>query len=141
MTWTIRHPRACVVTSMRYHVAHIQQHRSTGRTPLAVFLNGQKWSSVRSTEIIATLHASVNISGAEVGFAPEDLSARSMRVGGEISLLLVVMDTDIIQLVGSWCSESMLHCLRTMAQIFKSSIMLCMVQHGFYMPIPPVHGG
>ena len=75
---------------------------------LAAVFNGKIWSKVLSAEITSALRAATTIIGTQVGFTPDDVSARSMRAGGAMSLLMARVDTDPIRLVGRWRSNVML---------------------------------
>ena len=78
--------------------------------------------------------------GLKVGFTPEDVSARSMRAGGAMALLMARVDTDTVRLVGRWRSNVMLRYLHTTAKTFMEGPAPRMVQHGDYALIPPAHG-
>ena len=107
---------------------------------LAAVFNGTTWSKVRIAEITVVMRAATTIMGPQVGFTPEDVSARSMRAGGAMALLMARVNTDTIRLVGRWCSDVMLRCLHTTAQTFTEGLTSRMVQHGDYALIPPAHG-
>ena len=107
---------------------------------LAAVFNEVKWSTVRSAKINTALRAATSIVVPQVGFTSEDLSARSMRAGGAISLLMARVDTDTILLVGRWRSNIMLCYLHTTAQTFTEGLAARMVYHGDYALIPPAHG-
>ena len=134
------HPQACAVAAIQRRVAHLQQHGATPDTHLATVFNGTTWSTVRSAEVTAALRAANTLMGHQVGFTPEDVSARSMRAGSTIALLMTYFDTDTIRLVGRWRSNVMLSYLHTTAQTFTEVLASRMVQHGNYGIIPPAHG-
>ena len=73
---------------------------------------------IRSAEITAALCAATTIIGPQVGFTPDNVSARSMQAGGAMALLMAHVDTDMIRLVGKWRSDAMLCYLHTTAQTF-----------------------
>ena len=135
------HPRAFAVASIRRRVSHLWQNGASSHTPLAAVYHKNKWSSIRITNITKALINSVEISGSQVGFKPEYVSAWSMRAGGAMVLLISRFNTDTIRLVGRWRSNIMLRYLHTSAQIFTSGLAARMVQHGYYVLIPPAHGG
>ena len=134
------HPRACAVATIRRRVAHLRQHGATPDTHLAVIFNGTAWSTVRSAEITTALRAATTLMGPQVGFTPEDVSARLMRAGGAMALLMSRVDTDTIRLVGRWRSDVMLRCLHTTTKTFTEGLASRMVQHGDYALTPPAHG-
>ena len=67
-----------------------------------------------------------------MGFTPDDASARSMRNGGTMALLMECVDTDTIRLVGRWRRNAMISYLHTTAQTLTEGLTACMVQHGYY---------
>ena len=78
--------------------------------------------------------------GIQVGFTPEDVSARLMRAGGAMALLMACVETDTIRLVGRWRSDVMLRYLHLTAKTFTEGLASQMVQHGDYALIRPAHG-
>ena len=93
------HPRACAVAAIRRRMAHLRQHGATPDTHLAAVFNGAAWSTVRSAKITTALRAATTTMGPQVGFTPEDISARSMRAGGAMALLMARVNIDTIRLV------------------------------------------
>ena len=77
--------------------------------------------------------------GPQVGFTPDDVSARSMRAGGAMAILMSRVGTDTIRLVGRWRSNVMLRYLHTTAKTFTEGVASRMVQHGDNALIPPAH--
>ena len=106
---------------------------------VAVF-KGDKWSTVHSAEITAALRAATKIIRPQVGFTPDDVSARSMQAGAAVAPLVAHGNTYTIHLVGRWRSNAMLRYLHTTAQTFTEGLVVRMVQHGDYALIPPAHG-
>ena len=134
------HACACAVVAIRRRVAHIQQHEATPDTHLTTVYNRTTWYTVRSAYITKVLRAATTLMGTQVGFTPEGVSARSMRAGGAMALLMARVDTDTIRLVSRCRSNVILRYLHTTAQTFTEGLALCMVQHGDYELIPPAHG-
>ena len=88
----------------------------------------------------AALCAATTIIVPQVGFTPDNGSARSMRAGGAMALLMARVDTDKIRLVGRWRSNAILRYLHRTAQTVTEGLTAYMVQHGDYALIPPAHG-
>ena len=110
-------------------------------THLAAFFKGDKGSTLRSEEITVALRAATTIIGQHVGFTPDNISARLMRAGGTMALLMACINTYTIRLVGRWRSYAILRYLHTAAQMFTEGIAAQMVQYGDYALIPPTHRG
>ena len=121
-------------------MAHSRQHGATPDTHLVAFFNGVKWSTVRSAKITTELCAATTIIRPQVGFIPEDVSARSMRAGSAMSLLMERDNTDTIRLVGRWRSDIMMRYLHLAAQTFTEGLAARMVQHGDYALTHPPMG-
>ena len=121
-------------------MAHLRQHGTTPDTHLAAVFNEVKWSTVLSDKITTALRAATTSIGPQVGLTPEDVSARSMRAGGVMALLMARVDTDTICIVGRWRSNIMLRYLHTKAQTFIEGLAARMVKHRDYALIPPAHG-
>ena len=130
----------CVVATIRSHVEHLQQNGASGHTPLVVVHQKNKCDIISIKDITKTLQKAVEISGAQVNFKLEDVSAKFIRAGVAMAILIARVDTDKIKLVGSWRSDIMLRYLRTSAQIFTSGLVMLMVHNRDYVLIPPIHG-
>ena len=51
-----------------------------------------------------------------MGFLKNEVSARSLRAGGAMALLVAKVDPDVIRLLGRWRSDEMLRYLHLSAQ-------------------------
>ena len=134
-------PRASAVAAIRRRLAHLQHHSAPPNIHITEFFNKNKWSTIHSAEITSALRAATTIVGPQVGFTPDNVSARSMQAGCTMALLMARVNTYTIRLVGRWCSDSMIRYLHTTAQTFTEGIAARMVQHGDYALIPTAHGG
>jgi hypothetical protein len=92
--------------------------------------------SVTPSDITTVLCISVSALGPSIGFLPEDITARSLCVGGAVALLVACVDTDIIHLIGRWCSDEMLCYLHLQAQPVMRNFAHLMLQGGDYNLIP-----
>ena len=99
---------------------------------LSEVFKGNKWSTICSAEITAALRSATTIIVTQVGFTPDDVSARSMQAGGDMALLMARVDTYTIRLVGRWRSNAMIRYLHTTVQTFTEGLAARMVQHGDY---------
>ena len=53
--------------------------------------------------------------GTDLGFLSSEISARSLRAGGAMALLVSDVDTDMIRLLGRWRSDEMFRYLHLTA--------------------------
>ena len=81
---------------------------------------------------MAELRSVITIMGTQVGFSPEDISARSMRSRSSMDLLMEQVNTDTIKFYGRHCINVMLNYIHMVAQTFTSGLATLMVQHGDY---------
>lgn len=58
----------------------------------------------------------VRFLGFGLGFTAEEVSARSLRAGGAMALLVAEVDTDVIRLLGRWRSDEMFRYLHLTAE-------------------------
>ena len=72
--------------------------------------------SVKPSDITSHLRCAVRFLGFGLGFTAHEVSARSLRAGGAMALLVSKVDTDIIQLLGRWRSDEMLRYLHLTAE-------------------------
>ena len=68
----------------------------------------------------------------DLGFAPKDITARSLRAGGAMALLCGQVDTNLICIVGRWHSDAMFAYLHAQALPLIHNLARIMVQHGAY---------
>ena len=74
-----------------------------------------------------------------IGFAEAEFSARSLRAGGGMTLLMARVDPDTTRLVGRWRSDTMIRYLYTTANSFTKGLLAKIFEHGAYTLIPPAH--
>ena len=130
------HATACPVRRLAERVLYLRSLGAPADTPLAAVYARGRWCAVKSTEITTALRASAAAMGDSIGLLPRDISARSLRAGGAMALLLGKVDTDTIKLVGRWRSDAMLVYLHVSARPIMQAHARTMVQHGAYALIP-----
>ena len=96
----------CPVRALVRRVLHLREHGAPPHTPLAVYYNHDtSLASVTSANITMALRNGARQVGPVLGFNPGDVSARSLRAGGAMSLMCAGVDSDVIQLMGRWRSD------------------------------------
>jgi len=130
------HSQLCPVKILIERVIHLRRHNAPPSTPLATFYNADGLHKVKPSDITDVLRAACRILGPALGLAPGDISARSLRAGGAMALLIAKVDTDIIQLIGRWQSDVMLHYLTTQAEPVMRDFAQRMVYHGAFVLHP-----
>ena len=91
---------------------------------------------VSPADITLVLRLSVSALGPSIGLLPSDVTAKSLRAGGAMALLLAHVDTDIIRLIGRWRSDEMLHYLHLQAQPIMRNFASLMLHGGDYTLLP-----
>ena len=137
-------PLLCPVRALARRVIHLRSFNARPTTPLArVYLTGTRTRSITPAIITSTLQLAVAALGADLGFLPTDVSARSLRAAGANALLLARVDTDIIRLIGRWQSDEMLRYLHCQAAPLMSDYARKMLAGGQYTLHPnqlvPMH--
>ena len=110
------------MAAIRRRVAHLRHHSAPPDTHLATVFKVDHCSTVHSAEITAALYAATTIIGPQVGFTPDEVSARSIRTGGAMALLMERVNIDTICLVGRWRSNAMLSYLHMTAQTLTEGL-------------------
>jgi hypothetical protein len=107
------HAVACLLRVLRRRVLFL---RSPPDTPLCSLLERNRWRLVPSTAITAGLRASATAIRDCLGLQPSDISARALRAGSAMSLLLGKVAYATIQLIGRGRSDQILRYLHVLAQ-------------------------
>lgn len=110
-------PFCCPTFALVRRVIHLRSNNAPPHTPLArVFLASGTTKSVTPAVITNLLRQAVRFLGTGLGFTPDEVSARSLRAGGAMALLVSKVDTDIIRLLGRWRSDEMFRYLHLTAE-------------------------
>jgi hypothetical protein len=130
-------PYCCPTLAIIRRVLHLRSNNAPPHTPLArVFLASGTTASVKTADITSILHSAVRFLGFSLGFPAQEVSARSLRAGGAMALLVSKVDTDIIQLLGCWRSDEMLRYLHLTAEPIMRNFAQQML-HADYTLSPP----
>ena len=89
-------------------VAYLQRNGATGKTRISIIKKDNKWHQIRGDEITSAIRAMVRAAGLSIGFTESEISARSLRAGGAMALLVAQVDPDTIRLAGRWRNDMML---------------------------------
>ena len=133
-----RHPLCCPVQcAIRFILRHRRFALSRGRplsltTKLATYYRGNRQFPIRATEITAQLRFAATACRPTTGLNPADISARSLRAGGAMALLVGNVDTDTIKLLGRWHSDAMCRYLHQDSLGVMRRLSSLMLQHGDY---------
>ena len=131
-------PHFCPVLAAARRVLHLRQAQAPPTQPLASFLDAATNAMTRLTpaDITAILRLSVTVLGAQYGFLPTDVSARSLRAAGAMALLCADVDSDRIRLLGRWQSDQMFRYLHVQAEPLMRNFSTRMLHGGAYTLLP-----
>ena len=109
-------PYVCPVLAVVRRVLHLRGRDK--RTPLARCFptKESRGQGVTPKRVSDTLKNTVEYLGHDLGFLKNEVSARSLRAGGAMALLVAKVDPDVIRLLGRWRSDEMLRYLHLSAQ-------------------------
>ena len=98
-----------VFKSIKRRMCHLRSHNAPLSTPLARVYTGvgNRTAGVNPHLITKTLRKAVTWMGADLGFLPSEVPARSLRAAGAMALLVAKVDPDIIRILGRWRSDEM----------------------------------
>ena len=144
-----RHPLCCPVTAaIRFVLRHRAAALSQGQplsltTKLASYRRANRTFAIRATDVSAQLRFAAAACEPTTGLSPADISARSLRAGGAMALLVGKVDTDTIKLLGRWHSDAMCRYLHQDSLGVMQRLSALMLSHGSYnfltaTPTPPV---
>jgi len=133
------HPTLCPVVAIVNRLLHFRLHRALPTAHLYQYFDGVRWSAIDAPTLTNTLRGAAQALGDTFGIAPEDISARSLRSSGAMSLLCAAVDTDVIRLLGRWRSDEMMRYLHVQALPILAPLATQMVTHGAFtlLPRPP----
>ena len=103
-------------------------------SPLCTYVDSQP--TPLTTNHITTLLRAAARSLLTLGFAPNNVNARSLRAGGAMALLCGRVDADTIRLVGRWRSDAMFRYLHAQALPLIRDLSRIMLTHGAYTLLP-----
>ena len=110
-------PFICPTLAIVRRVLHLRTYKAPPYTPLSRSFTSPSISKpVTPSDISSSLRDAVYFLGTDLGFLPSDVSARSLRAGGAMALLVSKVDPDIIQLLGRWRSDEMFRYLHLTAE-------------------------
>lgn len=137
------HPLCCPVqAAIRFVLRHRRHFHRHGqpvqpRTKLAQYYDVNNTShAIRAEDVTKALRFAATACQHSTGIAPADISARSLRAGGAMALLVGRVDTDTIKLLGRWHSDAMMRYLHQDSIGVMQKLAKLMYNHGRYDFLP-----
>jgi hypothetical protein len=125
------HPIYCPVIAILRRIRHLRSRRAPLTTPLYSYYD-RKWQRIDTSNLTIHLRHTVIAMGAAYGIAATDISIRSLRSSGAMSLLCAKVDTDMIRLLGRWRSDKMMRYLHVQTFPLVAPLAAQMLQHGHF---------
>lgn len=136
-------PLCCPVTSaVRQFLLHRTEFRRRnvpydGTVKLATYYNANHVRvPVKANQITRALRWHAGVLQHVTGVAPSSISARSLRAGGAMALLVGGCDTNVIKLLARWHSDAMMRYLHQQALPVFKKLAVSMFNHGAYTFLP-----
>jgi hypothetical protein len=134
------HPIHCPVQAACNRILHLRAFHAPMTTPLYAYCD-VAWKRIDTTTLTQFLCTAVTAMGAHYGIQPVDVSVRSLRSSGAMSLLCAKVDTDTIRLLGRWRSDEMLRYLHVQSFPLVAPLASHMLRHGHFTLMPNHHHG
>ena len=128
------HTLACAVLTIIRRILCLRAQHLPVTSPLCTYVDSRP-TPLTTNYITTLLHAAAR-SLLTLGFAPNDVNARSLRAGGAMALLCGRVDADTIRLVGRWRSDAMFCYLHAQALPLIRDLSRIMLTHGAYTLLP-----
>jgi len=123
------HAHCCPVKALLRRVLYLRSNGGHAETPITAVSTPDGWALPRSCDLTALLRSAADHTPA-VDYAPDDVSPRSLRSGGAMSLLLAGVDEKTIKLVGRWRSDAFFSYMHSMALPLVRTHSKRMLDHG-----------
>lgn len=132
------HPLCCPVQAAIRHALHHREHNSKQTALLAACYNPRtnRQTTIKAKDASHVLKHSTAANRSATGLDPKDVSARSLRAGGAMTLLCGKVDHNLIQMLGRWHSDSMMRYLHLQAQPIMNQFASKMFNDGQYNFLP-----
>jgi len=127
----------CPVRATIRRILHHRRHNTALDKPLASFYspNG-KLIRIKADDVTKAIKAAATHHFHTTGISANELSARSLRVGGAMAMLNGNIDFDVIQMLGRWHSDAMMRYLHLQAQPIQQRMARTMFNKGNYSFLP-----
>jgi hypothetical protein len=125
------HPIYCPIIVLINRIKHLRIHHAPLTTPLYSYYDTH-WNQVDTNMLTLQLRTTVTAMGAAYGITATDISIRSLRSSGTMSLLCAKVYMDLIRLLGRWRSDEMLRCLHVQTFPLVALLAAQMLCHGHF---------
>jgi hypothetical protein len=121
-------PVKASIRRVRYH----RSHKSKPATPIASFYRIGRRIAITARDVTDVLRHAMPINFHRTGIPTSDISARSLRAGGAMAMLVGSIDLNNIRRMGRWHSDAMMRYLHIQAQPIIGNYASLMFNNGAY---------
>jgi hypothetical protein len=129
------HHLACPTEALKRRVLYLRTHNADPNTPLLSLCRHGTWEPLKPDRVTHLLKRSAT-SLPSLNYAAKDVTARSLRHGGAMALLLGGTDRDTMKLVGRWRSDAIFRYLHSQALPLIAPLASTMLRHGVFTLMP-----
>jgi hypothetical protein len=131
------HHLACPTAALMCRVLHLRANNAAPNTPLLSLSCQGTWRTLKTHNLTQMLKRSA-AALPSLNYDSKDVTARSLRHGGAMALLLGGTAKDTMKLVGRWRSEAIFRYLHSQALPLIAPLASTMLQHGVFTLMPGV---
>jgi hypothetical protein len=110
-----------------------RRHKAISVAPLAAFYRGCRRTLIKAKDVTEVLRNAMRLNA---GIEASEVSARSLRAGGDMALLHGRVDLNNIRMMGRWNSDAMMRYLHVQAQPILGNYANHMFNQGTYSFLP-----
>jgi hypothetical protein len=129
------HHLACPTEAIKRRVLYLRAHNAGPNTPLLSLYHRGTWRTLQTHKLTHILKRSA-AALPSLNYDDKDVTARSLRHGGAMALLLGGTDKDTMKLVGRWRSEAIFRYLHSQALPLIAPLASTMLRHGTFTLMP-----
>ena len=126
-------PLLCPKSALLWRVLHLRANNVTPFNPIYhVMTPTGQWKNTTTAIISKTFKTSVMFCGPNLVFETKDVYDYSLCSASAMSILCDGVDSDIIKLIGCWCSNEMICYLNIQVKLIMRNFSQLMLTHGNY---------
>ena len=130
------HLWSCPVRAMARRILHLRRNNAPFTTPLCAWYPFPGAKTLVTGNDITALLRSAAAQTPQIRYKPSDVTARSLRAGGAMALLIGKVDITKIRLQGRWRSDAVFRYLHSEALPLVDNLASTMVDAGAYTLLP-----
>jgi hypothetical protein len=122
----------CLVRATVRRIKHHGLHKSKANVPSASYYRTSRRTAIKPKDITDVLCQAMTSNYHRTGVYASEISARSLRAGGAMTMLFGKIDINSIRMMGRWHSDAMVRYLHVQAQPIIGNYAAKMFNEGTY---------